>query len=133
LEDFPSIKQFVQDFHSLGLPLHLLVNNAGVHLKPYARASLGFERTMAVNYFSPFWLTQLLMEDLKASAPSRVVNTASIGESWGLLTPYTLSMPYNDIPGYQLRDSGERPYPVKDHGAHGRNQGNGQKTGGNWC
>lgn len=71
LEDFPSIKQFVQDFHSLGLPLHLLVNNAGVHLKPYARASLGFERTMAVNYFSPFWLTQLLIDDLKASAPSR--------------------------------------------------------------
>lgn len=43
-------------------------------------------------------------------AHCRVVNTASIGESWGLLTPYTLSMPYNDIPGHQLRDSGERPY-----------------------
>lgn len=71
LEDFPSIKQFVSDFHTLRLPLHLLVNNAGVHLKPYARASLGFERTMACNYFSPFWLTQLLLEDLKASAPSR--------------------------------------------------------------
>lgn len=71
LEDFPSVQQFVADFHSLNLPLHLLVNNAGVHLKPHQRVSLGFERTQACNYFAPFWLTQLLLDDLKTSAPSR--------------------------------------------------------------
>lgn len=26
-------RKFVDDFHKLGLPLHVLVNNAGVHLK----------------------------------------------------------------------------------------------------
>eukprot|EP00879_Flechtneria_rotunda_P008070 GHRR01008454.1.p1 GENE.GHRR01008454.1~~GHRR01008454.1.p1 ORF type:complete len:118 (-),score=22.29 GHRR01008454.1:1428-1781(-) len=71
LEDFNSIKQFVSDFHALNLPLHLLVNNAGIHLKPFKRVSLDFERTMAVDYFGPFWLTQMLLPDLKANAPSR--------------------------------------------------------------
>lgn len=71
LEDFPSVQQFVSDFHALNLPLHVLVNNAGVHLKPHKRVSLGFERTQACNYFAPFWLTQMLLDDLKASAPSR--------------------------------------------------------------
>jgi NAD(P)-dependent dehydrogenase (short-subunit alcohol dehydrogenase family) len=31
----------------------------------------GFERTIASNYFGAFWLTQLLLEDLKANAPAR--------------------------------------------------------------
>eukprot|EP00879_Flechtneria_rotunda_P001180 GHRR01001327.1.p1 GENE.GHRR01001327.1~~GHRR01001327.1.p1 ORF type:complete len:457 (+),score=134.36 GHRR01001327.1:109-1479(+) len=113
LEDFNSIKQFVSDFHALNLPLHLLVNNAGVHIVPYKRVSLGFERNMASNYFSPFWLTQQLLPDLQASAPSRVVNMASIGEAWGIFTGYTLpTLPFDDIPGYKLKDSGERPYAI---------------------
>lgn len=33
----------------------------------------GFERTIASNYFGPFYLTQLLLDDLKASAPARWV------------------------------------------------------------
>ena len=33
---------------------------------------------MALNYFSPFLLTNLLLETLKASAPSRVVNVSSV-------------------------------------------------------
>jgi len=51
--------------------LHVLVNNAGIHLKPYKRVSCGFERTMASNYFGHWWLTHLLLNDLKQSAPAR--------------------------------------------------------------
>jgi hypothetical protein len=29
----PPHRKFVDDFHALGLPLHVLVNNAGEHLK----------------------------------------------------------------------------------------------------
>lgn len=49
---------------------------------------------------------------LISSIDCRVVNTASIGEAWGIFgwPPYTLSIPYNDIQGYNLKDSGERPY-----------------------
>jgi NAD(P)-dependent dehydrogenase (short-subunit alcohol dehydrogenase family) len=32
-EDFETIPKFVEAFHATGLPLHVLVNNAGIHLK----------------------------------------------------------------------------------------------------
>lgn len=36
-EDFETIPKFVEAFHATGLPLHVLVNNAGVHLKPHKK------------------------------------------------------------------------------------------------
>lgn len=40
-------------------------------LQEYKLVDGGFERTIASNYFGAFWLTQLLLDDLKASAPAR--------------------------------------------------------------
>ena len=33
--------------------------------------------TLATNYYGPFLLTQLLLEDLKKNAPARIVNQGS--------------------------------------------------------
>ena len=41
--------------------------------------------TMATNYFGTFYLTQMLLENLKASAPSRMVITNSLSEMHGHL------------------------------------------------
>ena len=71
LDDFASIKRFANDFKAKGLPLHILVNNAGIHLFPPGMASHGFERTMASDYFGHVYLTELLLGNLKESAPSR--------------------------------------------------------------
>jgi len=57
--------------------LHVLVNNAGL-LSFSGKTVDGFETTFAVNYLAPFLLTNLLLELLKSSAPSRVVNVASV-------------------------------------------------------
>ena len=57
--------------------LDVLVNNAGAM---YTRRQLtedGIELTWAVNHLAPFLLTTLLLERLWASAPSRVITTAS--------------------------------------------------------
>jgi NAD(P)-dependent dehydrogenase (short-subunit alcohol dehydrogenase family) len=53
-------------------------------MQPYKHVDFGFERNIAANYFGHFYLTQLLLDDLKASAPARVVNIASVGEAMGL-------------------------------------------------
>jgi NAD(P)-dependent dehydrogenase (short-subunit alcohol dehydrogenase family) len=57
--------------------LDALVNNAGaVNMKRQVTVD-GFELTWAVNHLAPFLLTTLLLDRLRASAPARVVTTAS--------------------------------------------------------
>lgn len=111
-EDFTSIRRFADEFHQLGLPLNVLVNNAGVHLKPYKHVDCGFERNMADNYFGHFYLTHLLLDDLKNGAPSRVVNMGSVGEVMGIRYMMVHGIDWDDIPGRNLRDSGDRAYGI---------------------
>ncbi|KAJ7427827.1 Retinol dehydrogenase 13 [Willisornis vidua] len=63
--------------------LDVLVNNAGVTGLPFTITSEGLEQTFTTNYLGPFLLTNLLLELLKASAPSRVVNVSSFRHSAG--------------------------------------------------
>lgn len=62
--------------------LHILVNNAAV-VTPRAITVDGHEIQFAVNHLGPFLLTNLLLETIKASAPSRIVNVSSIGHKYG--------------------------------------------------
>jgi NAD(P)-dependent dehydrogenase (short-subunit alcohol dehydrogenase family) len=61
--------------------LDALVNNAGVIVPERRESADGYELTFAVNYLAPFLLTHLLVPLLRGSAPARVVNVASIGQS----------------------------------------------------
>ena len=57
--------------------LDVLINNAGaMHARRQATED-GIELTWAVNHLAPFLLTALLLDRLKASAPARIVTTAS--------------------------------------------------------
>jgi NAD(P)-dependent dehydrogenase (short-subunit alcohol dehydrogenase family) len=57
--------------------IDVLVNNAGLVARRRTITADRLELTMAVNHFAPFLLTNLLLDRLKASAPARVVTTAS--------------------------------------------------------
>jgi NAD(P)-dependent dehydrogenase (short-subunit alcohol dehydrogenase family) len=61
--------------------LDVLVNNAGIIVQERKESKDGYELTFAVNYLSHFLLTSLLLPLLKDSAPARVVNVASAGQS----------------------------------------------------
>ena len=72
-----SIHQLVDEFRARHEKLHLLINNAGVYLTKRSETEDGLESTFAVNHLGPFLLTSLLVDVLKANAPSRIVNVTS--------------------------------------------------------
>jgi NAD(P)-dependent dehydrogenase (short-subunit alcohol dehydrogenase family) len=61
--------------------LDVLINNAGVIVGERRESEDGYELTFAVNYLAHFLLTRLLLPLLRGSAPARVVNVASVGQS----------------------------------------------------
>ncbi len=59
--------------------IHVLVNNAGVLLNRRTITGEGNEATLATNLLAPFLLTEQLLQRLRESAPSRVINVSSGG------------------------------------------------------
>ncbi len=76
LGSLASVRRAAAAFLARGLPLPLLVNNAGVAGQRGATAD-GFELHFGTNHLGHFLLTQLLLERITASAPARIVNVAS--------------------------------------------------------
>src|SRR3989441_1957562 len=72
-----SVRRLAGDFKAGHEKLNLLINNAGVYLTRRTTTVDGLESTFAVNHLGPFLLTNLLLDLLKASAPSRIVNVTS--------------------------------------------------------
>jgi len=77
LSSMESVRQLAHTFRQGFNKLHVLDNNAGVILGKCTLTIDGFESTFAINHLSHFLLTRLLMDVLKTSAPSRVINVTS--------------------------------------------------------
>jgi len=73
-----SVRQLASEFRRKYDRLHVLVNNAGLFM--FTRTTTGdrLETTFEVDYLSHFLLTGLLIDLLKASAPSRLVEVSSV-------------------------------------------------------
>jgi len=77
LSSMESIRHFAKEFKKKYKRLGVLVNNAGAVYNKREITPEGFERTFAVNYLGPFLLTHELLDMLKSSAPSRIINVSS--------------------------------------------------------
>ncbi|XP_017374342.1 dehydrogenase/reductase SDR family member on chromosome X isoform X1 [Cebus imitator] len=81
LASMASIWQFVQKFKMKKIPLHVLVNNAGVMMVPQRKTRDGFEEHFGLNYLGHFLLTNLLLDTLRESGSpghnARVVTVSS--------------------------------------------------------
>ncbi|CAH8504511.1 unnamed protein product, partial [Heterobilharzia americana] len=99
LEDPRSIEEFAK---SVSLPVHVLVNNAGVFPK-FLRSSASFQGinvTLATNYVGHFYLTSLLLPHLRKSYQEtslypRVINVSSSLSRKGDFSIETLFLPYD--------------------------------------
>ncbi|CAG5093710.1 Similar to RDH12: Retinol dehydrogenase 12 (Homo sapiens) [Cotesia congregata] len=79
LASLVSIRKFAQQVLNDFPEIHCLINNAGVYV-PLKNSSMtrdGFEIHFGVNHLGHFLLTNLLLDRLKVSAPSRVVIVTS--------------------------------------------------------
>ena len=86
LASMKSIHEFAKYINMNVAKLHVLINNAGLISTPERlETEDGFEQTIAVNHLGHFLLTNLLLDLLKKSAPSRVVVVSARGHH-GFLT-----------------------------------------------
>lgn len=72
-----SIRKLADDFKAKHKKLHVLINNAGILARRKNASEDGVEMTFAVNHLAYFLLTNLLLDQIKASAPARIVNVSS--------------------------------------------------------
>jgi retinol dehydrogenase 14 len=79
------IRQLADEFKGAYPRLDVLINNAGVFRSKRTTTEDGIETTFAVNHLAYFLLTNLLLDVLEASAPSRIVNVASGDHSNGTI------------------------------------------------
>lgn len=77
LASLSSVRVLAAKFKETHDRLHVLVNNAGLIMGKRVLTVDNLETTFEVNYLSQFVLTMLLLDTLKASGPSRIVNVTS--------------------------------------------------------
>ncbi|KAK6323789.1 hypothetical protein J4Q44_G00061280 [Coregonus suidteri] len=104
LASLGSVRQFAREFIATETRLDILINNAGIMLCPKSLTVDGFESQFAVNHLGHFLLTNLLLDMLKASTPSRVINVSSIAHQGGKIHFEDLNFDkkgYNSVIAYK--------------------------------
>ena len=82
--------------------LDVLINNAGLFRSERITTTDGLETTFAVNHLAYFLHTNLLLDELKAGAPSRIINVSSGDHSNGTID-------FDDLQG-EKRYKGAKAY-----------------------
>jgi len=75
--DLQQVRHLAAVFKERHARLDVLVNNAGAFFNTRRETPYGVEMTFLVNHLAPFLLTNLLLDVLRDSAPSRIVNVSS--------------------------------------------------------
>jgi NAD(P)-dependent dehydrogenase (short-subunit alcohol dehydrogenase family) len=79
LTDGRSIDEFAARFLDTHVPLHILVNSAGVMATPFGRDALGHESQFSTNHLGHFRLANALWPALRSAGGARVVAVSSRG------------------------------------------------------
>lgn len=65
--------------------------------------AMALQVTLASNFFGPLYLTHLLLDTLKQSAPSRVVFESSMLEQWGHVDWHDIGCSFALSNGYEAK------------------------------
>ncbi|XP_060800221.1 dehydrogenase/reductase SDR family member 13a.3 [Neoarius graeffei] len=100
LASLKSVRDFSEAFLKTEPKLDLLINNAG--MIGAGRTEDGFGMVFGVNHLGHFLLTLLLLDRLKASGPSRIINVSSRLHRLGSVDFNTLNMHKDLVTGQSL-------------------------------
>lgn len=98
----PSVRQFADSFKQQYDRLDVLVNNAGLYNVTRQVTADGLESTFAINHLGHFLLTNLLLDRLQASTPSRIINVSSGAHAMGRLDLDDLQNARGRYRGFQV-------------------------------
>lgn len=77
LRSFAQLHRLAEMFTRRYPKLDVLINNAGIFMPQRMMTEDGYETTFQVNYLSQFYLTHLLLGELKKSQQGRIINLTS--------------------------------------------------------
>ncbi|KAI4898066.1 hypothetical protein NFI96_018069 [Prochilodus magdalenae] len=83
LASMKSIRSFAKMINQEEKRVDILINNAAVMRCPPGKTEDGFDMQLGVNYLGHFLLTNLLLDKMRDSAPSRVINLSSLAHIVG--------------------------------------------------
>uniref|UniRef100_A0A7E4VMV8 NAD(P)-binding protein n=1 Tax=Panagrellus redivivus TaxID=6233 RepID=A0A7E4VMV8_PANRE len=107
LSSLQSVQAAAKEFLSKGWPLNAIILNAGV-IGPEAKTTIdGYETTFGVNHLGHFYLTYLLLDKLRESAPSRIVVVSSNSHSHTKINP---TLPLEQILNTLIPDPATNEY-----------------------
>uniref|UniRef100_A0A8D8Q4Y1 Retinol dehydrogenase 13 n=1 Tax=Cacopsylla melanoneura TaxID=428564 RepID=A0A8D8Q4Y1_9HEMI len=86
-----SIRAFAEQVKKENKKIHVLINNAGISGCRKMLTQELIEMQLGVNHMGHFLLTMLLLDKLKDSAPSRVVNVSSVAHKRGTINKEDLN------------------------------------------
>ncbi|CAN8246736.1 unnamed protein product [Cochlearia groenlandica] len=94
LSSVNEIKSFASSFASKDVPVHVLVNNAGLLENKRTTTPEGFELSFAVNVLGTYTMTELMLPLLEKSSPDAKVITVASG---GMYTsPLTTDLQFSE-------------------------------------
>uniref|UniRef100_A0A1B6KPW8 Uncharacterized protein n=1 Tax=Graphocephala atropunctata TaxID=36148 RepID=A0A1B6KPW8_9HEMI len=102
LSSLDSVRKFSKDFHDSVGKLDVLINNAAIMCSPNASTGDGLNTIMQVNHFGPFLLTNLLLDLLKKSSPSRIVFLTSVSHHFHKFSVDNLNCDKQPLPGCRI-------------------------------
>ncbi|XP_023535215.1 dehydrogenase/reductase SDR family member 12 isoform X1 [Cucurbita pepo subsp. pepo] len=105
LSSIRDVTSFSSNFISKNVPVHVLVNNAGLLENNRVTTSEGFELNFAVNVLGTYAITELMMPLLEKAAPDAKVITVSSGGMYSV--PLT-----NDLQFSEEKFDGAKQYAL---------------------
>eukprot|EP00057_Strongylocentrotus_purpuratus_P033097 XP_790111.3 PREDICTED: retinol dehydrogenase 12 [Strongylocentrotus purpuratus] len=88
VSDLKSVRNFAEEILREEERLDILINNAGIGWTKYSMTPEGFDMVMGTNHVGHFVLTMTLIDLIKNSAPSRIINVSSLAHQFAEKVDY---------------------------------------------